>query len=425
MAEATQALAFLQPGVIQFNSASKGRTALVANGSGRENVRRGHARGFPVVLLDGTDIHDHAGFTPGSVAGNNLGVDAILEFRVLTHNYSAEYGRTAGGVVSAVTRSGTNALHGSAFAFYRDDALDAREFFDQGGTKPFRRNQFGAAVGGPIRRGRTFFFGAYEGLRQQRSETLPRTVPTAAARQGFLPGRTVNVSPLIRPYLELFPLPNGRDFGDGTAEFLWVASTDTSEDFASVRIDHQLSDRQYLFGRLTMDDTRSVHPGSVPPFEIDVDSRNAYVTLEHKAILSHRMVNVFRSAFNRTDPIVADSTDVDDALRIVPERTWLLTFQQAFRNRSPERRPNTLPPEHFPVHRRSGHPARGALRYAWASTSSASRTTTRPASTRRRTVSRICRAPAGRTEPVPGGHARFGGRRRRLPPVADRLLLSG
>src|SRR5262245_3383247 len=154
-----EALAFLQPGVSQFTSASTGTTAIVANGSGAKMSVAGTPGDFQSFLLDGTDIHDHAGFTPGSVARNNLGVDAIREFRVLTQNYSAEYGRTAGGVVSAVTRAGTNGFHGSLFEFFRDNALDAREFFDQGGTKPFRRNQFGAAVGGPVRRDKTFFFG--------------------------------------------------------------------------------------------------------------------------------------------------------------------------------------------------------------------------------------------------------------------------
>src|SRR5215470_776402 len=166
------ALAFLQPGVSNFTNASTGTTATVANGAGAKMSVAGTPTDFSSFLMDGTDIHDHAGFTPGSVAGNNLGVDAILEFRVLTQNYSAEYGRTAGGVVSAVTRSGTNNIHGSIFEFFRNNALDAREFFDQGGSKPFHRNQFGGALGGPIRKDRTFFFGNYEGLRQNRTQTL-------------------------------------------------------------------------------------------------------------------------------------------------------------------------------------------------------------------------------------------------------------
>src|SRR5439155_3872691 len=207
------------------------------------------------------------GFTPGSVPRNNLGVDAIREFRVLTQNYSAEYGRTAGGVVSAVTRAGTNGFHGSVFEFFRDNALDAREFFDQGGTKPFRRNQFGAAAGGPIRHDKTFFFANYEGLRERRTQTLPRTVPNAAARRGSLPGgRTVPVSSLIQPYLDLIPLPNSRDFGDGTAEFLWEAPTDTHEDFYSVRLDHQLSASQSVLGRMMVDNAHSSQPNTLPPF---------------------------------------------------------------------------------------------------------------------------------------------------------------
>src|SRR5881628_2844931 len=221
-----EALAFLQPGVSNFTNSSTGTTAPVANGAGAKMSVAGTPGDYQSFLMDGTDIHDHAGFTPGSVAGNNLGVDAILEFRVLTQNYSAEYGRTAGGVVSAVTRSGTNSIHGSVFEFFRNNALDAREFFDQGGTKPFHRNQFGAAAGGPIRRDKTFFFANYEGLRQNRTQTLPRTILSTAGRQGLLAGRTVQVSGLIKPYLDLLPAPNGRDFSDGTAEFLWVEPTD-------------------------------------------------------------------------------------------------------------------------------------------------------------------------------------------------------
>jgi hypothetical protein len=129
-----EALAFLQPGVSNFTNSSTGTTATVANGAGAKMSVAGTPTDFSSFLMDGTDIHDHAGFTPGSVAGNNLGVDAILEFRVLTQNYSAEYGRTAGGVVSAITRSGTNNIHGSVFEFFRNNALDARQFFDLGGT---------------------------------------------------------------------------------------------------------------------------------------------------------------------------------------------------------------------------------------------------------------------------------------------------
>jgi hypothetical protein len=320
-----EALAYLQPGVAQFMSASTNTTSVIANGSGSKMSVSGTPTDFSSFLLDGTDVHDHAGFTPGSVARNNLGVDAIREFRVLTQNYSAEYGRTAGGVVSAVTRSGANTFTGSGFEFFRDNKFDSPAYFDVGGTTPFQRNQFGGTVGGPIRHDRTFFFINYEGLRQDLSQTIPRTVPAALARQGTLPTKTVKVSPIILPYLNLMPLPNGRDFGDGTGEFLWVAQTLTHEDFGTIRVDHQLNDRQSLFVRVTTDHANSTLPNTSPGFMTGLTSKNTFVTVEHKGILSSHMVNVARAAFNQTDPRLEDDPSVNEAgLGFVSGRTWSL-----------------------------------------------------------------------------------------------------
>ena len=321
------ALAFLQPGVSNYTSASTGTTSIVANGAGAKMSVAGTPTDFSSFLMDGTDIHDHAGFTPGSVAGNNLGVDAILEFRVFTQNYSAEYGRTAGGIVSAVTRSGTNAYHGSVFEFLRNNALDARQFFDQGGTKPFKRNQFGGALGGPIKKDKTFFFANYEGLRQNQTLTNSRTVATQLARQGILPKGNVTVSTLIQPYLALVPLPNGRDFGDGTGEFLWVAPTNTNEDYGSIRVDHQLTQNQSLFGRMNIDYATQTSPNTLPPFYTGLISHNVFNTLEHKFIISPRVLNVARIAWNRTNPDLTDQASIpnESALRFIPTRTWNMT----------------------------------------------------------------------------------------------------
>src|SRR6202023_491208 len=121
--------------------------------------------------LDGISIEDFANGGSGSVLGGNIGVDAIEEFSVLTSNTSAEYGRTSGGVINAVTRAGTNRCHGDAYEFLRNSALDAANFFDNAGgiQKPsFKRNQFGVAVGGPIRKDKIFVFGDYEGIRQSK-----------------------------------------------------------------------------------------------------------------------------------------------------------------------------------------------------------------------------------------------------------------
>src|SRR5260370_4660520 len=144
--------------------------------------------------LDGVSINDYSNGAPGSVLGSNLGVDAVEEFSVLTSNYSAEYGRTSGGVVNACTKSGTNSLHGTAYEFLRNNVLDARNFFDvsQGpglpAKPPFKRNQFGASAGAPLIKDKTFIFGDYEGDRQSTGISQPVTVPTNNDWNGLVDG---------------------------------------------------------------------------------------------------------------------------------------------------------------------------------------------------------------------------------------------
>ena len=140
---------------------------------------------------------------------------------MLTSNYSAEYGKTSGGVMNAITKSGTNNFHGTAYEFLRNSAFDARNFFDVGPTPPFKRNQFGASVGGPIRKDKTFIFADYEGLRQSLTTTSVSTVPSAAARSGKLSTGTVAVSPAVQSFIAAFyPLPNGARWAI-PASILW------------------------------------------------------------------------------------------------------------------------------------------------------------------------------------------------------------
>src|SRR6266446_669476 len=170
--------------------------------------------------LDAVSLKDYANGAPGSVLGGSLGVDAIQEFSVLTSNYSAEYGKTSGGVVNAITRSGTNQFHGSVYEFLRNSALDARNFFDDPtlSTPPFKRNQFGGAVGGPIFKNRTFFFADYEGIRQSKGITTVATVPSLIARTGALCSNpdnpnnvcspfNVTVDPSAQAYFTFYPTP--------------------------------------------------------------------------------------------------------------------------------------------------------------------------------------------------------------------------
>src|SRR5437763_15186029 len=210
-------LATLQPGVTVSRATARDFTG----GFGNTQLSIGGARPeMTGYLLEGTNIADVSDKAPSSMAGVLLGVDAVKEFSVQTHDYSAEFGRAAGGVISAVTKSGTNGLHGTAFEFLRDSKFDEPNFFDPidaaTGTQvnpPFTRNQFGGTAGGPIVQNTLFYFGSYEGLRQNLSLTHLARLPNASTH------RSAGFSPLTRPYLDLlYPIPDGKDFGDGTAE---------------------------------------------------------------------------------------------------------------------------------------------------------------------------------------------------------------
>src|SRR5438094_8516973 len=154
-------------------------------------------------------INDHANGTPGGAAGQNLGVDGVQEFKINTSVSPAEFGWSSGGVISAVTRSGTNEFHGAGFEFLRNNALDSPGYFDDvkhggtGTTAPYRRNQFGGAVGGPIKKDKTFFFGTYEGLRLGNGVNWSPQVPTLNTRNGILPLGSVK-NPCTAPKTQAF-----------------------------------------------------------------------------------------------------------------------------------------------------------------------------------------------------------------------------
>src|SRR5580704_624016 len=208
-------LATLQPGVSTIRAmAPVSSTDRLGRGYGVELSVSGGRPQQNNYLLNGISINDYTNQAPGSILGGNLGVDAVSEFTVVTSNQGAEYGRTSGGVISAINRSGTNHLHGSAYAFLRNSALDARNYFDLPGIAPFRRNQFGVSAGGPIQKDKTFIFGDYEGLRQSLGLSMVDNVPSVAARNGQLSTGTVTVSPKVVPYLAFYPLPNGTVSGD-------------------------------------------------------------------------------------------------------------------------------------------------------------------------------------------------------------------
>ena len=315
-----QQLALLQPGVNAVTAGGNdpvgGRTPKISiNGTRPEQSS---------FLLDGTDINNVYNKTPGSVGGVLLGVEAVLEFQVLTNAYSAEFGRAAGGVVNAVTRSGTNEAHGSAFEFLRNSDLDAKNFFDPASNPipAFKRNQFGGVLGGPIHKDQTFFFGAFESLIERLGVTGVTSVPDANARLGILPTGTINVNPAIKPYLDLlFPMPNGRSLGGGAAQYLFTRPQPSNEYFTQGRIDHRFSSRDSLFGRYTFDNGNIDRPpiNKPPVTNTKERSRNQYVTLEEQHVFSPALFNTLRLGYNRSTSESANERTVD----VPPSMTWI------------------------------------------------------------------------------------------------------
>src|ERR1700731_333885 len=177
-------LAVLQPGIASIpNQATTSFSANKGNrGFGNQLTNSGHRPNENSYRLNGISINDYTNAAPGGATGLNLGVDAIQEFSVITTGYTAEYGRTSGAVINAITKSGTNQIHGTGFFFDRDSIFDARNYFDGPTIAPFRRIQFGGSAGAPIVKDRTFIFASYEGFRQSQEASGSIHVPDAASR---------------------------------------------------------------------------------------------------------------------------------------------------------------------------------------------------------------------------------------------------
>jgi hypothetical protein len=265
-------------------------------------------------VLNGISINDYSNQAPGSLIGGNLGVDSVAEFSILTSNYATEYGRTSGGVISAITRSRTNESHGSAYEFLRNSALDARNFFD-GPIPPFRRNQFGFSAGGPIRKDKTFIFGDYERLQQSLGLSIVDNVPSLNARRGILcdpaspdcsATMKVNVDPSVMPYLQFYPLPNGllqctgcvAGAGD-TALYSFSGSQLTNENYFTTRVDHILSAGDSLSGSYMFDNAPSSQNDEFNNKLLLTRTRRQVVALEENHVFTPYLLNSFRLGYNR------------------------------------------------------------------------------------------------------------------------------
>jgi hypothetical protein len=303
-------LARLNPGV-----ASSGGGGGQQGGEGgvsgfSSNGQRSTSNNF---LVDGVDNNDSFGGTAAQIPS----IDSIQEFEVQTNTFSAEYGRNTGSVVNLVTKSGSNHLHGSVYEFFRNDALDARNFFNESdfAKSALHLNQFGGTLGGPIVTNKTFFFLNYEGFRRQAGITRITNVPTLAERQGqFLDNNgnpiTISVNPVsAQIFNTLFPPPN---LTSSSGNFISSPTQRDATDQFLVKVDHHLGASDTLsarYSRTRVDIFFPFTPGqsgtNIAGYGVNDDGANQLVALSYTRVISPRTLNEARFGFTRSNILLA------------------------------------------------------------------------------------------------------------------------
>jgi hypothetical protein len=289
----------LNPGIVNYTSQRAGGIGTSNSVVGSMFSSSGHRPQENLYLLNGVEFTSASEInnTPGGVSGQLLGVDAVREFAVVKDTYGAEYGKRPGAQVNIVTASGTNQLHGNVYEFVRNDALDARNFFDQGSIPDFQRNVFGGSLGGPLRKDRMFFFGNYEGFRQNLGLSDLTLVPDAASRAAAVAS--------VQPLLALWPVANGRELLTSTGAPSGIAQAFSNplqsirEDFGTARFDQTLSERDSFSGVYTADDSEAHSPTSNPLSLVDIFLREQVASLSETHVFSANLLNRATFGFSR------------------------------------------------------------------------------------------------------------------------------
>jgi outer membrane receptor protein involved in Fe transport len=306
-------LTLLQPGIVHNPNQSGG---AIAN-TGIFYSSNGAPVRSNSYLLDGAPMTNQTGVNTASANGSSLGIGGVREYRVITNSFSAEYGMTMGSQVIMVSKGGTNQFHGELFGFLRNSALDARNYFDYPSVASkkdfrlpaFKRNQFGFSGGGPIRLDKTFFYAAYEGLRERLGittidtfmgaschGTANTTISNSACPQlGTTSSATI--SPVVAPLLALYPDPNLPN-----NQFTFPFTQPTREDYGQIRMDQTFSANDSLFGRYTVDDVDQTNSTSHPDLTQLRTSRSQYATFSQNHIFTPTLLNTARFSFSRMNP---------------------------------------------------------------------------------------------------------------------------
>jgi len=304
-------LTFLQPGVSRNENTTSGGTFVGSWYSSNGAPLRSNS-----YMLDGAVMGNVLGGTASSVANATLGLEGIREWRVVTNNFSAEYGLAMGSQMAIVTKSGTNNFHGSLFEYFRNSALDARNFFDYqtpqtpGRLPPFRRNNFGGSFGGPVKKDKLFFFVTYESLHERFGVTtispdIPANCRTEPLPAGCRPDNGTTIDPRVKPWLAQFPLPNS----PGT-NYTFPFNRPTTEHYGQGRFDYTLSGSDSMFGRYTQDQSALLAVLLYPQFTTDKFSLNRYMTVSETHIFSAALLNTARFSYSDTNLKLTSPTDL-------------------------------------------------------------------------------------------------------------------
>ena len=314
-------LATLEPGVSRI--ADQAQATFNANkgnrGFGNQLSDGGHRANENTYRMNGITINDYSNGAPGGPSGFNLGVDGVQEFSVLTSDYTAEYGRTSGAVINAITKSGANDFHGTAFVFDRDKIFDAKNFVDPAGPIPsFRRVQFGASGGGAIVKNKSFVSGTYEAFRENFPVSETIHVPTDAQRALAVQA--------VAPYMKLWPeAPAGTpvDSNGLTQTFDVALPKITTENYATGRFDQQLRANDKLNASYFWDSGPQSQEAPLKNATHEVFSRRQMASVEETHIFSPALVNTFRAGVSRVrgdinNPVSGSGAAVDSALAVAP-----------------------------------------------------------------------------------------------------------
>src|SRR5271166_1203717 len=288
-------LVTLNPGIVNFTWEKTGGIGVSNSTTGNNFSVSGNRPQQNLFLLNGIEFTGAAenNMQPGGPSQNLIGVEAVREFNVLRDSYGAEYGKRPGAQVTIVTQSGTNQVHGSVYEYLRNNALDAPNYFDVGSAPPFQRNQFGAALGGPLQKNKTFLFANFEGFIQNLHQTSVAFVPDLASRAKAVPS--------VQPLLNLWPTPSPTD-----PDFSGIAQVSSSplqtirEYFGTARFDHTFSSNDNFSAVYTIDDGADNTATTLNPYSTDILTlREQVLSLEETHVFSPTLLNTARFGYSR------------------------------------------------------------------------------------------------------------------------------